>query len=103
MVTNQRPRTWAWSDEAEGWNASLNVRWAVIKMERDERADKERGRPEISRLEDEHNQTLGEDGTGGRARSVNEMLKELGMETEKKTGQEQEQDDSGRVESGSCK
>ncbi len=54
----------------EDWDRSLKLRWAVIKMEKDEQATKERGNPEIERLAEEEPKNV---------KSVNEMLKEMRM------------------------
>ena len=65
-----RPR--ARQREGQGWEKSFSLRWAVVKFEKDEEADKVRGKPDIKRLADEE-----DDGGGGEKKSVNELLKEL--------------------------
>ncbi|EOA90540.1 uncharacterized protein SETTUDRAFT_167358 [Exserohilum turcica Et28A] len=42
------------------WKESMSYRWAVIKMERDEEAEKERGYPKIERIDEDD----GNDGEG---------------------------------------
>jgi hypothetical protein len=60
----------------EDWAKSLRLRWAVIKMEKDEQATEERGKPDILKLADEPDGVQGQPKSG---KSVNEMLKELRM------------------------
>lgn len=60
--------------DAGAWEASMAHRWAVVNMERDEQAMKEKGEPKIERTEDE-----GFGGEAGARKSVNEMLAELRM------------------------
>ncbi len=72
--TRQRQR------EGKGWEKSFSFRWAVVKFEKDEQADKERGEPDIKRIEDE------EDYGGGREKkSVNELMKELRVKDDNTT------------------
>lgn len=58
--------------DTAGWKASLAHRWAVVKMIKDEVAEKERGKPVIERLESE-------EGDAGGGKSVNEMLAAMRM------------------------
>lgn len=49
----------------ENWRESMRMRWAVIKLAKDEKTDKERGPPNVQHLPEKE------------SRSVNEMLAEL--------------------------
>lgn len=67
--------------DPEKWAESLNQKWVVIQMARDEEADKELGTPKIEVTEEEHGRK--EDG-----KSVNDMLKEMRLGGEKKENTE---------------
>ncbi|KAF7189749.1 hypothetical protein HII31_08856 [Pseudocercospora fuligena] len=56
------------------WNESLNMRWAVLKLCKDEATEKQRGTPNIERLPDTE-----DDAPKHSKKSVNEMLAEMRM------------------------
>ena len=58
------------------WNESLKLRWAVLKFEKDAKADEEPGKPQIERIEHDKMDDLN---SGKEKKSVNEMLKEMRM------------------------
>lgn len=60
------------------WKASLSHRWAVVKLKKDEAAEKELGVPRIERLPD-----LDPESPKVAKKSVNEMLAELRMGDQK--------------------
>jgi hypothetical protein len=62
--------------DAKGWEESLKLRWAVVKFEKDDQANAERGKPRIERLEDDEE---GIAGVGSEKKGVNELLRELRM------------------------
>jgi hypothetical protein len=62
--------------DPKGWEESLKLRWAVVKFEKDDHANAERGKPRIERLEDDEG---GIAGGGSEKKGVNELLRELRM------------------------
>jgi hypothetical protein len=54
------------------WNKSLSYRWAVVKLDRDEDADREKGELKIERLPGDMPKSPGKP-----RKSVNEMLAEM--------------------------
>ena len=54
------------------WQKSLSYKWAVVKLAKDEEADKEKGTPDIERFPDPEPA-----GAGAGRKSVNEMLAEM--------------------------
>lgn len=60
---------------ASKWEESMSCKWAVVKMEKDKEATRNKGEPEIERWE-EHDHTTGRSG----GQSANEMLAEMRFE-----------------------
>jgi hypothetical protein len=63
---------------AEKWQKSLRTRWAVIKLEKDEQANRERSPPDIPRLDPSPEESKG----------VNELLRDMRLESEGGDGAE---------------
>ena len=61
------------------WQESMSYRWAVIKMEKDEKVTKEKEGLDIEKIDEQ-----GENGLGSRKKSVNEMLNEMRRGNESK-------------------
>jgi hypothetical protein len=62
--------------DAMKWRESVLYRWAVIKMEKDEKSMGEKGEPKIERLAED------ESAGSGTGKSVNEMLAEMRLRVE---------------------
>ncbi|KIW68370.1 hypothetical protein PV04_04323 [Phialophora macrospora] len=62
--------------DAKGWEESLKLKWAVVKFEKDNHANAERGKPQIEPLEDDDG---GITAGGSEKKGVNELLRELRM------------------------
>ncbi|KAK5173884.1 uncharacterized protein LTR77_002565 [Saxophila tyrrhenica] len=58
--------------DEDKWQASMNQKWAVVKLAKDEAAQKERGDPKIERLPDSDSNV-----TTAEKKSVQEMLAEM--------------------------
>ncbi|EXJ70076.1 uncharacterized protein A1O5_07149 [Cladophialophora psammophila CBS 110553] len=94
--------------DASAWQGSLNMRWAVIKFERDEEAMKSLGPLKIERVEDEDDEEFesrpGGGSDGGKRRrekkGVNELLRELRMGDEAKKENKQDQDGKETLDGG---
>jgi hypothetical protein len=70
--------------DAKAWNASLSHEWAMIKMEKDEKALKERGEPDIEhfKIDDEDGgvSLLGDADAPKPKTDLNELLAKMGLE-----------------------
>ena len=81
-LTNRRGQKREKKRSSESWQHKLDMRWAVIKLEKDEHADKEQMKPDIPQIEDEEAEPTG-------VRSVNQILRKLRMQA---TPESQEQE-----------
>lgn len=87
--------------DAQSWQESFKLRWAAVKFEHDKGADRERGKLDIERMDDEDGEEEVEGGSGrgrGGAREkkgVNELLNELRLKDQDQDGdsKEKKQDD----------
>lgn len=88
-ITNQRTgRTRDRERDAEAWEKSYNMRWAVVKFEKDGAADKKLGKPQIETLQDNFQNDFN---IRGEQKSVNDMLSELRMkDADGKDGKKEE-------------
>ena len=78
---------WTWRDrygheikrerDASAWQASLSMRWAVVKFAKHDEAHRERGVPRIERLPDPS-----EESQPVRRKTINELLAEMRLEGE---------------------
>ncbi|KAJ9617182.1 hypothetical protein H2200_000903 [Cladophialophora chaetospira] len=93
-VTNQRTgRVHERQRDMQSWEKSFNLRWAVVKFEKDETADKKLGKPQIERLKDDEEDDID---AGREKKSVNDMLRELSMKDS--NAKEEKNDGDNKIE-----